>query len=389
VRLFLQRAARERAEAATPTAIAGALRICRAVEGMPLALDLAAGWAGTLALDDLADEIERDLDLLVAGVRSKSDRQRSVTAVLEASLARLGDAARRAFEGLGAFPGSFDRAAAAREAHARHDAAWLLASEPALHGTAPAATLAQLDRERDNVMAAWRWHVADRDVTTVPRLAKLLETYLGQRTRFAEGVALFGGAAEVFDVAGDDAARAVAGGLLVQSGWLAFRGGRYQEALGLVRLSGPAVSLARSLNNFGLLLLADERPEEAEPVLREGLDLALAIEALQVVPHLLGGLAKSALARGDCAAARANADEASRRASRRPARRRRPRPLWRRRRRDWTACWRRSGCRPRRSRAACYHSKAMPIAVGERNHTRHPSTTRRLSPTPTVQRCGV
>jgi predicted ATPase/DNA-binding SARP family transcriptional activator len=451
VRLFLQRAARERAEAATPAAIASALRICRAVEGMPLALDLAAAWAGTLDLDELADEIERDLDLLVASARSKGDRQRSVTAVFEASLARLGETARCAFEGLGVFPGSFDRAAAAavagatppvlrdlsarsllgasgggrfrlhellrrhaasrlaadpvrdaavREVHARHYAAWLQASESALHGTAPAATLAQLDLERDNVMASWHWHVEERDVVTVPRLAKVLETYLGQRTRFAEGVALFGGAAAAFDAPGDDVARAVAGGLLVQAGWLAFRGGRYQEArslgerapallgtvgdpvlaaegagllgactavrgdylaalphferalpaaqrsgqaaamsvalnnlaitekqlgryrdaerhyreaLGLVRRTGPAVSLARALNNLGLLLLADERPTEAEPILREGLELALTIEALQVVPHLLGGLAKSALARGDYAAARAAADEASRR----------------------------------------------------------------------------
>ncbi len=281
VRLFLQRAARERVEAPTPAAIASVLRICRAVEGMPLALDLAAAWSGTLDLDDLADEIERDLGLLVAGPRSKSDRQRSVTAVFEASLARLGETARRAFEGLGVFPGSFDRAAAAavtgatpavlrelsgrsllgssgggrfrlhellrrhaatrlaadgardaavREAHARHYAAWLMASEGALHGMAPAATLAHLDLERDNVMAAWHWHVAERDARTVPQLAKVLASYVAQRTRFAEGAAVFGVAAAAFDVPGDDVARAVAGGLLVQAGWLSFRGGRYQEA---------------------------------------------------------------------------------------------------------------------------------------------------------------
>jgi predicted ATPase len=39
-------------------------RICRLVDGMPLGIELAATWLGTLRLEEIADEIEHDLDIL-------------------------------------------------------------------------------------------------------------------------------------------------------------------------------------------------------------------------------------------------------------------------------------------------------------------------------------
>jgi predicted ATPase len=65
-------------------------QICRLVDGMPLAIELAAGWVGALALADIAAEIARGLDLLATELRDVPVRHRSMRAVFDASLRRLG-----------------------------------------------------------------------------------------------------------------------------------------------------------------------------------------------------------------------------------------------------------------------------------------------------------
>ena len=64
-------------------------RICRLVEGMPLALELAAGWVDVLSLDDIASEIQQSLDFLETDVRDFPQRQRSIRVVFDNSWERL------------------------------------------------------------------------------------------------------------------------------------------------------------------------------------------------------------------------------------------------------------------------------------------------------------
>ena len=64
-------------------------RICRLVEGMPLALELAAGWVDVLSLEDIADEIQKSLDFLETEVQDVPQRQRSIRAVFDNSWQRL------------------------------------------------------------------------------------------------------------------------------------------------------------------------------------------------------------------------------------------------------------------------------------------------------------
>jgi predicted ATPase/DNA-binding CsgD family transcriptional regulator len=82
--------------------------ICARLDGVPLALELAAAWLRTLT----AYEIERSLDdrfaLLVRGVRGAAERQRTLAASIQWSYDLLDDADRAVFRALAVFAGDFD-----------------------------------------------------------------------------------------------------------------------------------------------------------------------------------------------------------------------------------------------------------------------------------------
>jgi DNA-binding SARP family transcriptional activator len=95
------------------------LRICRLVDGMPLAIEHAASWAGTIPLATIASEIARDLDILRADYHDLPERHRSMQAMLEISWRRLSTEEQTAFQKLSVFRGGFSRTAAAAVANAR------------------------------------------------------------------------------------------------------------------------------------------------------------------------------------------------------------------------------------------------------------------------------
>ena len=53
-------------------------RICSHVEGMPLALELAAAWVDSLSLPAIAGEIENSLDFLEVALHDVPERHRSM-----------------------------------------------------------------------------------------------------------------------------------------------------------------------------------------------------------------------------------------------------------------------------------------------------------------------
>jgi predicted ATPase len=63
--------------------------ICRRLGGMPLAIELAAGWADTLSLAEIATELAQGDELLVSQAADLVPRHRSVRAVCDATWARL------------------------------------------------------------------------------------------------------------------------------------------------------------------------------------------------------------------------------------------------------------------------------------------------------------
>jgi predicted ATPase len=87
-------------------------QICQLVEGMPLALELAAIWVRVIPCHDIAHEIERSLSVLTTTWPDVPERHRSLWAVFEHSWQLMSDAEQTIFRKLAVFRGGFDRAAA-------------------------------------------------------------------------------------------------------------------------------------------------------------------------------------------------------------------------------------------------------------------------------------
>jgi len=81
--------------------------ICRLVEGLPLAIELAAGWINVLSPEELAGEIQRGLDILTSEMRDVPERHHSMRAVFDQSWSLLEQTEREAFMRLSAFRGGF------------------------------------------------------------------------------------------------------------------------------------------------------------------------------------------------------------------------------------------------------------------------------------------
>jgi predicted ATPase/DNA-binding SARP family transcriptional activator len=113
VELFL-----DRAQVADPDVdlgqdgLADVARLCARVDGLPLAIELAAGRLRTMTARELADALGQGFDLLDGGSRA-IPRHRSLRSVIDWSYAQLDDGSRRTFEALSVFAGGFDLAGAA------------------------------------------------------------------------------------------------------------------------------------------------------------------------------------------------------------------------------------------------------------------------------------
>jgi predicted ATPase/DNA-binding CsgD family transcriptional regulator len=86
--------------------------ICRRLDGLPLALELAAGWINALSLTEIAERLDDPLRLLTRGARGAPARQQTLRATIEWSTAQLGERERLMLKRLGVFVGSWDLEAA-------------------------------------------------------------------------------------------------------------------------------------------------------------------------------------------------------------------------------------------------------------------------------------
>ena len=87
-------------------------RLVARLDGMPLAIELAAARVEVLGVTQLLDRIGDRLGLLVAGDRLAARRQRSLAATVEWSYRLLDDDEQRVFRAVSVFPGPFTLAAA-------------------------------------------------------------------------------------------------------------------------------------------------------------------------------------------------------------------------------------------------------------------------------------
>ncbi len=118
VQLFLQTARRMRARFSLAEEQTHVIRICRLVEGLPLGLELAASWVRVMSCREIAQQIERNMDLLATQLQDIPDRHRSARAVFEYSWSLLAPEEQQVLMRLAAFPGGFRREAAEKVAGA-------------------------------------------------------------------------------------------------------------------------------------------------------------------------------------------------------------------------------------------------------------------------------
>lgn len=112
--LFVRRAQEVRpAIGFGPTDLASVGRICRRLDGLPLAIEIAASRLRSMAVSDLEARLAHDLGTLRSVDPTVTERHRTLTAVLGWSTERLDAATVRVFARLAVIPGSFDLAAAA------------------------------------------------------------------------------------------------------------------------------------------------------------------------------------------------------------------------------------------------------------------------------------
>jgi predicted ATPase/DNA-binding CsgD family transcriptional regulator len=281
VQLFVERAIRAKGHFSLADEYASVAQICRLVEGMPLAIELAAQWTTALSCAAIVAELARSLHFLNTSLRNVPDRHRSIQAVFDQSWALLAMQERDAMQQLSVFRSSFDSAAAAEvagvplqllavlarkslldyvaggrcrmpellrqyaeeqlarspagaaeEAHERHCmyyTAFLRAHSAALNGGRQLQAVEEVAAELENVRAAWQWAVQRCNITALAEAANALYSFCQYRGRYVEGAHLFAQAVACLDGA------ALPGGALLfyHLGWLYIRLGRLDEAQAL------------------------------------------------------------------------------------------------------------------------------------------------------------
>ena len=329
-------------------------RVCNRLDGLPLAIELAAARSKLLAPGEILERLEREPQLPGTGPRDAPARQRTLTATIGWSYDLLGDDARLAFGRLGVFAGgctldaaeqicdtSLDTLAALVDNNllrrrgsrflmletVRHFAAerlqeagdadlrrrhaeWLteLAEtmvERTLAGEDAKEWLDRIQPEHDNIRAALAWSLEEDPEITL-RLASSLRLFWEVRGHFSEGFRWL----EEALPRGAGAAPEVRIRALSASGTIAFRLGkvevseeRWEEALEIARELGDDLWIARLLSDLGTAAAAREEWEPATALLEESADLFRELDVPPRLATVLGNLGHIAGQQGDYARA--------------------------------------------------------------------------------------
>ncbi|CAM04577.1 putative ATPase [Saccharopolyspora erythraea NRRL 2338] len=302
VRLFLARAAAARPGVALDSGNAAAVAaICRRLDGIPLALELAATRVRALGVGDLLSRLDDRFGLLTTGPRDAPARQRTLRAVIDWSWEPLGEAERTVLRRLAVHADGCTLAAAEavcsgdgvrpedvldvlarlvdrslvvsqpgrtgqryrllesvaaycldrlREAgeleavrlrHARHHLVAAERAEPLLRGPHQRARLDELDAEAANLRSALDTFVEHGEAGAALRLARALTWFWFLRGRFCEACRALRGALSV-----PGASRSRRGEVAVWAAGLAVLGGDPVDEEAFGQAAGIADPGARS-----------------------------------------------------------------------------------------------------------------------------------------------
>ena len=354
VELFRARAAAAGAPIAEDE-LRTAEKICELLDGLPLAIELAAPWLRSLPVDELLRRLEDRLGLLIAGPNDLPERQRTMRATIDWSYDLLSPGAQQALAQLSVFAGGFtledaeavyrggrliehlkdifdlnlvgrdgsryrllevvreyavDRLGADVEVRSRHAAHFLEIAEAAEHGLTgrdQAEWLRRLDDDHGNLLAALAWYASRGETDLELRLAAALARFWYIRGHLTHGSALLEAAIRR---AGDDADPSYLANAFRAGSSLAVLQGDYHRARSLSE-SGLAhyrrldddVGITRSLSNLGAILHAEGEPELAIEVLDESVSRSETISDARLRALALNNRGDVALSQHDWATA--------------------------------------------------------------------------------------
>ncbi len=362
VQLFLQ-SARRAGYAPAEADTASIVRICQVVEGIPLAVELAAAWVRVMPCAGIAREVEHSLDILTTTLRNVPEKHRSMRAAFERSWDLLTDEEQAVFRKLSVFRGGFTREGAEQVADAtlvilaslvdqslvwvdasgRYDVHELLRqygadklldageentttqrhgdyflrpfgqAEAHNFGREQALWYDRLEVEFDNLRVALARLVEEE---TGLRFAAALGWFFSERTHWSEGLEWL----ERMLAANPAAPTALRAKALHSAGALAAHQGderwaraHYEQALALARAANERWNIAWSLSWLGIH--ATIGPNESVALLEESLILFREIEDPMGIAHTLVRLSWFAVALADYRYARRLLEEAAAHAS--------------------------------------------------------------------------
>ena len=239
-RLFLHSARRIRPDFNPSTVDAKYInRICRLVQGMPLALQLAASWVDVLSPQEIAAEIENSLDFLESNERDVPSRQRSIRALFNTVWERLNQPERDVLACLSIFRGGFTRPAAheiagasirllatlteksllqydnkggryqihelllqysheklalnsteqsnVQDRHSAYYCSWLQQQKTGLNGSEQLTALLEMEVEGENARLAWRRAVKWGDAARIEQAVDSLSRFYELEGRYQDG----------------------------------------------------------------------------------------------------------------------------------------------------------------------------------------------------------
>jgi predicted ATPase/class 3 adenylate cyclase/DNA-binding CsgD family transcriptional regulator len=363
VELFIDRARRVRPDfRLTEHNSVPIAEICRRLDGMPLALELAAARIRTLSLTQIVDSLHHSFRVLTGGARAAVRRQQTLRASIDWSHAMLTEPERVLFRRLAAFMGGFDLDAAhavgaetGMERFQLIDLLGLLVDKSlvvaeeiggamryrlletvrqygleklgesgeadtvrARHRDYYTATAAALESqsegdgiplipwaevEIDNLRAAHTWSCESAEFEPALELMSSLQRLWLTRARFREGLAGF---TTVFDderYHDDDAAPAIWVRAVADAGLLAVWG----SIPASLQRAEEALAAARELDDRGLIvralmscgMLGHDHPEVAGPYFAEAIELARETCDWSALYHVRGYQTYAASVAGD------------------------------------------------------------------------------------------
>jgi len=276
VELFVERARQVRPNFSLADNRASVVRICQLVDGLPLAIEMAASWTKTLRCSEIAGEIQHNLNFLTSSLRHVPERHRSMQAVLAQTWGHLTDSEQALFKRLTVFRGGFRREAAESiagaslpllsslldkcllrreaggryqihellrqyangklddseiealtEAHCRYYCDFLARRKRGTTEGTQVKTSEEIEEELENIRTAWQYAIDHKQIDCLRKAAAPYFYFCQIQSRYLESAEASGLAVGVFEEVGDLHWLAQ---VLVYQGWMLIRIGRFEQA---------------------------------------------------------------------------------------------------------------------------------------------------------------